>query len=78
MMINFTEKTMGMMNEGGMYKLVKGEKSQEKKSAGGILFHYIKTEGNLTRDQYKELFKRDYKARNEKRKLIKKIDKLLL
>jgi hypothetical protein len=66
------------MNNGGMYKIVRGEVSQEKKTAGGILFHYIKTEGNLTKDQYKELFKRDYKSRNEKRKLIKKIDKLLI
>ena len=66
------------MNEGGIYKIVRGEQSEDKKSAGGILFHYIKTEGNLTRDQYKELFKKDYKTRNEKRKLIKKIDKLLL
>jgi hypothetical protein len=69
---------MKTMNEGGIFKIVKGEESQEKKSAGGILFHYIKTEGNMTKDQYKELFKRDWKARNEKRKLIKNLDKLLL
>lgn len=77
-MINFTEKTMKTMNDGGMYKIVRGEVSQEKKSAGGILFHYIKTEAGLTKQQHKELFKRDWKARNEKRKIIKKIDKLLI
>ena len=77
-LLNLTEKTMRIQNDGGIYKTINGKVTEEKKTAGGILFTLIKKAGLIEKSDYKLIFKKDYKSRNENRKLMKKIEKLNL
>jgi hypothetical protein len=77
-LLALTEKTMKLQNEGGMFKTLNGIVTEEKKTPGGILFTLIKNAGVIEKADYKLIFKKDYKSRNEKRKLMKKIEKLNL
>jgi hypothetical protein len=76
--LSLVEKSFKIQNEGGITKTLPQNKGEleEKKSSGGILFKLLKTEGGLSKQDMKEIFVKDYKARNQRRKLEKQIERL--
>jgi hypothetical protein len=73
------QKTLTIENEGGMCRSNSncGE-DNTKKTTGGVLLKLIKTEGCLNKQLLKELFRKDYTLKNENRKLLKKLGKMLI
>jgi hypothetical protein len=57
---------------------VENEANNEKKSTGGVLFKLLKKEGGMSKENLKEIFRIDYQSRNQKKKMMKKMEKLLL
>ena len=55
---------------------MKKNEDESNKSAGGVLFHLIK--GELPKQELKTIFKRDYKARNQRKKMYNLMNKLEL
>jgi hypothetical protein len=77
--LKLVEKTLIIQNEGGVEKNNVGkELINEKKTAGGVLFSLIKKEGVIGKNQLKEIFKKDYHAINQRKKLVKKMENLLI
>lgn len=86
-LIYLVEKTMRIQNEGGIEKkltIPKNKKEQENKSenkvktSGGVLFSLIRSESGLNKAEIKKIFTKDTKLNNEKKKIMRKMDKLLL
>jgi hypothetical protein len=61
---------MEIQNNGGMLK----QNTTSYKSPGGVFFHLLKKE--IPKDDLRKIFKRDYKTRNQKKKIFKKMEKL--
>jgi hypothetical protein len=86
MLVALVEKTLIIENEGGISKsdqmispTEKGKvnsNNNERKTPGGVLFKLIKDESGITKEAMKKIFVKNYKDRNERRKLIKKIENL--
>lgn len=76
---NFSSKEL--LNENDENELnindnISNEKN--KKSTGGVLFNLIKTESGISKQNLKEIFKKNYQGRNQRKKIIKKMEKLLI
>ena len=54
------------------------EANKEKKSTGGVLFKLLKKEGGMSKENLKEIFRIEYQSRNQKKKMMKKMEKLML
>jgi hypothetical protein len=54
-----------------------GSSNLNVKSTGGILFKLIKTGGGIAKQQLKEIFKKDYTQRNQRKKVSTNISKAL-
>jgi hypothetical protein len=67
-----------IQNEGAIFKKIpnKNELLNDKKSTGGVLFELIKKDGGMSKQQFKDIFGINYKERNERKKLLKSINKL--
>ena len=89
-LIFLVEKAMTIQNEGGIerkltvckYKEKKEDfnevKEQKVKTAGGVLFSLIRSESGLNAKIIKSIFKKDLKDNTEKKKVLRKMNKLLL
>lgn len=74
MLLAFLEKTMTIENEGGLEKAQNN--NNEKKSPGGIFFKLVKN--GISKETAKKIFVKNYKDRNERKKLMRKIENLLI
>jgi hypothetical protein len=77
LLVSLLLKTLEIQNAGGMKKnpiATEEEMSECNKSPGGVLFYLIKKE--LPKQEIKKVFKRDYKARNDRKKIYKKMAEL--
>ncbi len=70
--LNLVEKALAAQNEGGIKKKI----NNEIKTVGGVLFKLIKKDAGLNKESIKEIFKVDYQGRNQRKKLMNKINKL--
>ncbi len=68
-------KTLSIENEGGMSKQLPSLSGQ-KKSPGGIFFYLMKTSYPTVKTIIKKLFHINYKERNQRKKVYRKLDKL--
>ena len=73
--IHILKKTLEIENNGGMQK---GGGAQGRKTTGGIFFFQIKISDLAPRDVIKKVFKINYKQRNERKKVYRKLQKLLI
>jgi hypothetical protein len=90
MFLGLLEKTLKIQNDGGVDKFSSKETEKmkieedpnldqkEKKTTGGIFLKLIKTESGMSKQNIKDIFRIDYQSRNQRKKLIKKMEKLLL
>jgi hypothetical protein len=81
MLIAFIEKALTIQNEGGVSKnpiSIRNEICSKKKTAGGVLFQLIKFNGGLSKPEIKQIFTHDYKARRDKKRMLKMIDQMLI
>lgn len=78
--LKLVEKSLVIQNEGGVEKKTNNtiDLHNEKKTTGGILFRLIKKEGEIAKDELKQIFKKDYHAKNQRRKIIKNMEKLII
>lgn len=83
--LGLLEKTLKIQNDGGVDKYkdcekmkMKIEDKSDKKTTGGIFLKLIKTDSGMSKQNIKDIFRVDYQSRNEKRKLMKKMEKLVL
>ena len=76
------EKTLKIMNEGGIEKNTnkvetsKPENEKEMRSIGGTFIHLVKTSDLIPKDLLKTIFWRNRKKKELKRKLLKSFNKL--
>jgi hypothetical protein len=85
-LIFFIEKTFNIMNSGGIEKKnhdnFVGENNfnlqENKKSLGGVFFYLIKKESELPKNEIKEIFSIDYKNRRDRKKMMKKIENMII
>ena len=83
-LIFFIEKTFNIINSGGIDKKNNfvGENNftlqENKKSLGGVFFYLIKKESELPKNEIKEIFSIDYKNRRDRKKMIKKIENMII
>ena len=71
--IKTLEKTLKIMNSGGMTKL---DDNTNKRSIGGTFMYLVKTSDSINEDLIKKIFWRNNKKKKMKRKLYKSLDKL--
>ena len=85
--IKTLEKTLKIMNEGGILKNninadnsenTKKEKSDNLRTIGGTFIYLVKTSDILTKDELKKIFWRNKKKKEMKKKLYKSLNNLLL
>jgi hypothetical protein len=86
--IKTLEKTLKIMNEGGILKknineednseTTKNDNSNNIRTVGGTFIHLVKTSDVLTKDELKTIFWRNKKKKEMKRKLYKSLNKLNL
>ena len=83
--IKTLEKTLKIMNEGGILKNninadnsenTKKEKSDNLRTIGGTFIYLVKTSDILTKDELKKIFWRNKKKKEMKRKLYKSLNNL--
>ena len=83
--IKTLEKTLKIMNEGGILKNNinvdnaendKKEKSDNLRTIGGTFIYLVKTSDILTKDELKKIFWRNKKKKEMKRKLYKSLNNL--
>lgn len=80
-LIFFVEKTLNILNEGGMNKIIyntSSNQAENKKSPGGIFFHLIKTQSGLNKSELKQLFEINYKNRRERKKILQKLQNVII
>ena len=82
-LVKMLEKTLKIMNEGGMLKKKLVDESDPEnalnfRTVGGTFINVVKETGEFSKDVYKRMFYRNYASRNKRRKLYKKLDKLSL
>ena len=76
------EKTLKIMNDGGIEKNAnktessKSENEKEMRSIGGTFIHLVKTSDLISKDLLKKIFWRNKKKKELKRKLLKSFNKL--
>lgn len=71
------EKAMMIENSGGMKKLLPN-KSNENKTIGGIFFYLMKTQDNQIKNIIKRLYRINYKERNQRKKMYRKMEHLTI
>jgi hypothetical protein len=71
------EKAMIIENSGGMKKLLPN-KNHENKTIGGIFFYLMKTQDNQIKNIIKRLFRINYKERNQRKKMYRKMQHLTI
>ena len=71
--IKTLEKTLNIMNSGGMVKL---DDNKNKRSIGGTFIYLVKTSDSINEDLIKKIFWRNNKKKKMKRKFYKSLDKL--
>ncbi len=71
--IKTLEKTLKIMNSGGMNKL---DDKNNIRSIGGTFIYLIKTSDSINEDLIKKIFWRNNKKKKMKKKLYKSLDKL--
>ena len=83
--IKTLEKTLKIMNEGGILKNninadnsenTKKEKSDNLRTIGGTFIYLVKTSDILTKDELKKIFWRNKKKKEMKKKLYKSLNNL--
>ncbi len=84
--IKTLEKTLKIMNEGGILKknineednseTTKNDNSNNIRTVGGTFIHLVKTSDVLTKDELKTIFWRNKKKKEMKRKLYKALNNL--
>ena len=72
-MIKTLEKTLKIMNSGGMNKI---KDVQNKRSIGGTFYYLVKTSDLINDDLRKKIFWRNTKKKKMKKKLYKSFEKL--
>ena len=72
-MIKTLEKTLKIMNSGGMNKI---KDVQNKRSIGGTFYYLVKTSDLINDDLRKKIFWRNTKNKKMKKKLYKSFEKL--
>ena len=76
------EKTLKIMNDGGIEKNAnksessKSKNEKEMRSIGGTFIHLVKTSDLISKDLLKKIFWRNKKKKELKRKLLKSFNKL--
>lgn len=81
-MLHLVQKALTIQNEGGQTAKVIQEgvliESSKTKTVGGVLFGLIKSESGLSKEVLKQIFTKDNKSRRERKKMMKKMEELLL
>jgi len=73
------QKALTIQNEGGIKKSNSNyEDDNTNKTTGGILLKLIKTDGGLNKQELKEIFRTDYTLKNQKKKILKNLGKMLI
>lgn len=73
--IKLVIETFEICSEGGLMKI----SASEKKSPGGVLMSLIKSKSGFSKHELKvKVFQPDYKQRNEKRKMYKMMNEMLI
>ena len=72
-MIKTLEKTLKIMNQGGMNKI---DNANDKRSIGGTFFYLVKTSDLISDDLRKKIFWRNNKKKKMKKKLYESFNKL--
>ncbi len=74
--IKTLQKTLKIMNEGGINKNEKSDNENNIRSVGGTFIYLVKTSDLLTKDLLKKIFWRNKKKKEMKRKLYKALNNL--
>ena len=74
--IKTLQKTLKIMNEGGINKNEKSDNENNIRSVGGTFIYLVKTSDLLTKDLLKKIFWRNKKKKKMKRKLYKALNNL--
>ena len=72
-MVKTLEKTLKIMNQGGMNKI---DNVNDKRSIGGTFFYLVKTSDLINDDLRKKIFWRNNKKKKMKKKLYESFNKL--
>ena len=72
-MIKILEKTLTIMNQGGINKI---DDNKTTRSIGGTFYYLVKTSDSVNEDLIKKIFWRNNKKKKMKKKLYKSFNKL--
>ena len=72
-MIKILEKTLTIMNQGGINKI---DDNKTTRSIGGTFYYLVKTSDSINEDLIKKIFWRNNKKKKMKKKLYKSFNKL--